>query len=65
VTDYGKGGILGAATVLPTTSALSLFVVGHSDPIVVAGFAVLSFASFVILASFVCRYVINSRAINL
>jgi len=61
MTDYGKGSVLGTATTLPATSALSLFLVDKIHPVILIGFLVVSIFSLIVSVSLIARYLINSR----
>jgi hypothetical protein len=62
MTDYGKGSILGAATVLPATSALGIAVADKLHPAVLVAFLVINVVMFIILASHISRYFVNKNA---
>ena len=62
MTDYGRGGVLGAATVLPATSAAGLLIANNANPIIVGGMLVVCFASLLVSISYVSRFLINRRA---
>lgn len=62
MTDYGKGSILGTATVLPATSALGIAVADKLHPAVLIGFIVINTIMFIILVSHISRYFFNKNA---
>ena len=59
MTDYGKGTILGTATVLPATSALSIAMVDKLHPAILVAFLIINVIMFVILSSHISRYFFN------
>ncbi len=56
MTDYGRGGVLGAATVLPATSAVGLLFASHTYPLIILGFVIISLASLMVLSFYFFRY---------
>lgn len=62
MTDYGKGTVLGAATLLPATSATAVMLGNTLHPVVVTGFIVLNVLWFVMLTAHITRYIVNRRA---
>lgn len=61
MTDYGRGGVLGAASVLPATSAAGLILTNNAHPLVVAGLLVVSALSFIVLLGSITRFLFNKR----
>jgi hypothetical protein len=61
MTDYGRGGVLGAATALPATSTLGLVMANHANPMIVAGVFAVSVLSFSIACTYMIRFALNSR----
>lgn len=61
MTDYGRGGVLGAATILPATSAAGVYLLDKSQTWIIAGFIAVSFASLTLLAGYLCRFIFNRR----
>lgn len=61
MTDYGKGAILGAA-VLPATSATGLLFADTLHPMVIAGFIVINVVWFILVVSYISRYIFNRKA---
>jgi hypothetical protein len=61
MTDYGKGTILGTATVLPATSALGIAVADKLHPVVLIAFLIINAIMFIILASHISRYFFNKN----
>lgn len=59
MTEYGRGSVLGAATVLPFTAGVLLVNVVH--PLIVIGFIAISVISLMILISYIGRYLINRK----
>lgn len=59
MTDYGKGTILGTATVLPATSAFGIAMADKLHPAVLVAFLIINVIMFVILASHISRYFFN------
>lgn len=59
MTEYGRGSVLGAATVLPFTAGVLLMDVVH--PLIVIGFIAISVISLIILVSYIGRYLINRK----
>ena len=59
MTDYGKGSVLGAASILPATSAAGIFLSGSTHPVIIAGFLTVSLLSIVYLAAHTSRYLRN------
>lgn len=61
MTDYGRGGVLGAATILPATGIAGLLFLDTTYPIVIAGFIAASCLSLMILLGYISRYLTNRR----
>lgn len=61
MTDYGKGGILGTATVLPATSAAGFMLADKVHPLIAAGFVVVNVVMLVMLVAQISRYVQNRK----
>lgn len=62
MTDYGKGGIIGVATVLPATSAASFMLADKVHPLIAAGFLVVNATMLVMLVAHISRYLQNRKA---
>lgn len=60
-TDYGKGSILGAASMLPATSAASFFMYNHTHPAIIVAFVAVSIFSLIVVQSYLIRYLINKN----
>lgn len=60
MTDYGRGGILGAASVLPATSGIGLLLLSNANPYIVFGLFLISTVSLVVLVGSISRFIINS-----
>lgn len=61
MTDYGRGGVLGAATALPATSAMSLVLANNAHPAIVAGLLVINTAGLLVLVGLISRFLINRK----
>lgn len=59
--NYGRGGALGAATMLPATSGLGLVMANHAHPAIVAGVFAISAISFVVVTTYLVRFALNNR----
>ncbi|MFC1727364.1 hypothetical protein ACFL0Y_02470 [Patescibacteria group bacterium] len=55
------GEVLGAATVLPATTAVSIFLANKAHPSIVAGFVLVNFLVLTVLLTRVTRYFINKK----
>lgn len=64
MSDYGKGNILGAATVLPATSALGLLLRDNIHPVILVGLFVISLTCLIMVLTQSCRYLINLKRGN-
>lgn len=60
MSDYGKGSVLTAATVLPATSAGLLFA-DKVHPLIVVGFMAVNALMLVLLVAHISRYLINRK----
>lgn len=60
MTDYGKGGILSAASVLPATSGIGLFLTNNAHPFAVIGLFMISIISILVSVSAMFRYIRNT-----
>jgi hypothetical protein len=61
MTDYGKGAVLGAAAVLPATTAAGLFFADAINPVLIAGFVVLNVIWLSLLTGQISRYFVNRK----
>lgn len=61
MTDYGKGSVLGAATVLPSTTAAGFILAGKVDSLIIAGLFTISALSLVMLVGYISRYAFNRK----
>ena len=61
MTDYGRGGVLGAATVLPATTAATFFFAEKAHPYIIYGLIAVSAISFVYLTAQISRYLLNRK----
>ena len=61
MTDYGKGGIIGVATVLPATSAAGFMLADKVHPIIAADFLVVNATMLVMLVAHISRYLQNRK----
>jgi len=59
MTDYGKGSVLGAASLLPATSAAGVFLSGSTHPAIIVGFLTVSVLSIIYLVAHTSRYLRN------
>ena len=59
--EYGRGGVLGAATFLPATSAMGLLFIGRINIIVIYGLFLVSILSFIINVAMIFRYIQNRK----
>jgi hypothetical protein len=59
MTDYGRGGVLAAATSLPATSAAGLILANHAHPAIVAGLFAVSVTSLAVVITYLVRYLVN------
>jgi hypothetical protein len=59
MTDYGKGAVLGAAAVLPATSAVELAMTNSVNPAIVDGFLAINFIWLLVLTAHISRYFVN------
>lgn len=59
MTEYGKGSILGAATVLPATSGIGLLLANNANPVIVEGLLIISSISLLVLIGSISRYIVN------
>ncbi|RJR28807.1 hypothetical protein C4564_04500 [Candidatus Microgenomates bacterium] len=62
MTDYGRGGVLGAASLLPATSAADILLVGNANTAIVAGLLVVTTISFLVTTAYICRYLFNFKS---
>ena len=61
MSENSNGEVLGAATALPATSALSVFLLNKVHPILVASFVVLNAVALGALMARLSRYFINRK----
>lgn len=61
MTDYGKGGVLSAATALPATSAAVYVLAEKVNPAIIYGLIAVSVVSLVYLVGSVSRYLANRK----
>lgn len=61
-TDYGKGQVLGAATMLPATSAAGVFLLNGAHPAVVIGFMVVGAIALISTSAYMVRFMANRNA---
>jgi hypothetical protein len=61
VTECSNGEVLGAATILPATSALTAFMFNKVHPLIVAGFVLANVIAMAVLLSRLARYFINRK----
>jgi hypothetical protein len=57
--DYGRGGVLGTATVLPATSATVLWFGSRTNEYVIYGLLALSMLSFLVSLATISRFLRN------
>jgi len=62
--DYGRSSVLGAATVLPATSAAGIYLMNISNPYVIASLVALNVVALIITGGMVTRYLINRKEIK-
>ncbi len=59
MTDYGRGGVMGAATVLPATTAATFLLAEKAHPLIVYGLLAISIVSLVYLIASAIRFLAN------
>ena len=61
MTDYGKGSVLSAASVLPATGAMAYVLSERVNPAIIYGLIAVSVVSLVYLVGSVSRYLANRK----
>lgn len=61
MTDYGRGGVLSAATVLPATSGVAYVLAEKVHPVIIYGLIAVSVVSLLYLVGSVSRYLANRK----
>ena len=61
MTDYGRGGVLSAATILPATSAATFLLVEKASPVIIYGLIAVNMISLLYLVAAILRYAINRK----
>lgn len=59
--NYGSGSVLGVTTVLPSTAATGMLLLGKGQPAIIIGLFSVSLISFFLLIAQISRYLKNCK----